>query len=137
LSSIRNSNNRIRIMWILTLLIFLNFSFFVLNFNIIGYIIFSLLGLLLNPLYRISEHVFDLRLMDTMNREWWDFFSTMILRDFMLWIWRIIALLLILLSISKWYDNEVILKIGLFTIPIFMILAWSWIFLHLKYESNK
>jgi len=133
----RNIGNRIKFMGILSVLLFINLSIFAYNFNIYGYIIFTLIALLLNPLYRISEHIFDLKLMDTIKVKWSDFFPAMILREVSLWIWRIFILLLFVYLIKSWLEIDNILRIGLSSIWLFLILAWWSIALHMKYENEE
>ena len=124
-------------MWILSVLLFINLSVFVYNFNIYWYIIFTLIGLLLNPLYRISEHVFDLKLMDTIKVKWSDFYPAMILREISLWVWRVSILFLFIYLVKIWLGTDDILRIALISIWIFLILAWWSIALHMKYENKE
>ena len=132
----RNSNNRIKIMWYLILFIFINYLFFVFNFNVFWYIIFNLILIILWPLYRVSEHVYDLKIMDSIKLKWSDFYPAMILRDVILWIWRFTTVWIILyISIFFWFNLESILRIWIVLIPIFMFIAWWSIYLHLKYEK--
>jgi len=132
----RNSNNRVKIMWYLILFISINYIIFILNFNVFWYIIFTLIWILLWPLYRVSEHVYDLKIMDSIKLKWSDFFPAMILREVILWIWRLITILIILyISIYSWFELESILKIWILLIPFFMFIAWISIYLHLKYEN--
>lgn len=137
LSSKRKIENRVKIMWILSVLLFINLSIFAFNFNIIWYIIFTLIALILNPLYRVSEHVFDLKLMDTIKAKWSDFYPAMILREFSLWIWRILIILIFIFLVNNWVELESILKIGLFGTGIFFMLAWGSIALHMKLENKE
>jgi len=133
----RKRKNRIKFMWILSFLLFINLVIFAFNFNIYWYIIFNLFALLLNPLYRISEHVFDLKLMDTIKVKWSDFYPAMILREISLWIWRIVILFIFVFLVKYWLDINYILKIGLSLIWLFMIIAWWAIALHMKYENKE
>ena len=133
----RKRKNRIKFMWILSFLLFINLVIFAFNFNIYWYIVFNLFALLLNPLYRISEHVFDLKLMDTIKVKWSDFYPAMILREISLWIWRIAILFIFVFLVKYWLDINYILKIGLSLIWLFMIIAWWAIALHMKYENKE
>ena len=136
-SSKRKRKNRIRFMWILSVLLFINLTMFAYNFNIYWYIIFTLIALLLNPLYRISEHVFDLKLMDTIKLKWSDFYPAMIFREISLWIWRISILLFFIFLVKSWFENNQILRIWLVFIWLFLILAWWSVALHMKYENKE
>jgi len=132
----RNSNNRIKIMWYLVWFIFLNYLIFAFNFNIFWYIIFTLIWIILWPLYRVSEHVYDLKIMDSIKLDWSDFYPAMILRVFVLWIWRLIIIwIFIYISIFSWLELDYILRFWIILIPVFMFIAWWSIYLHLKYEK--
>lgn len=61
------------------------YLFFCWQYHFVGFMIFSLLGLFLNPLFRISEHVYDLHLMDNIRTGTSDFYAGMILREVVLW----------------------------------------------------
>lgn len=136
ISNKRKNSNRVKIMWILSMLIFINIIIFTLNFNVIGYTIYALVTLMLYPIFRVSEHVFDLRLMDTIKLEWSDFYPAMMFRNLTLWIWRIVAtIFFIFLSIS-WLELEIILRIGIFFIWVTIILAWISIYFHIRLENK-
>ena len=136
LANKRNVGNRVKIMWILSFLIFVNISIFAFNFSLIWYIIFTLLAIILNPLYRVSSHVFDLKLMDTIKVSESDFYPTMILREFSLWIGRILALGGLSILVYYWFNDKNILRIWLLWIWVFTILLWVAIALHMKYEEK-
>jgi len=137
LSTKRKIENRVKIMWIISVLLFLNLLLFTFNFTFIWYIIFTLIALMLNPLYRVSEHVFDLKLMDTIKAKWSDFFPAMIMREISLWVWRIFIIIIFIFLINTWIEVENILKIWLTSIWTFLILAWISISLHMKYENKE
>lgn len=122
----------------LSILISINYIIFAFNFNIYGYFIFTLIWIILWPLYRVSEHVYDLKIMDSIKLKWSDFFPAMILREVLLWIWRIAVILLILyITIYSKQNLETILIIWLSLIPIFLIIARISIYMHLKYEEKN
>ena len=137
ISSKRKRNNRIKIMWILSVLLLLNLIIFIFNFSIYGYIFYTLVALILLPLYRISEHVFDLKLMDTIKVKWSDFFPSMILREISLLSWRITILLFFIYLTINWTKDIFIIKTWLFLIWIFLMIAWWSIALHMKYENKE
>lgn len=136
LSTKRNIKNRIKFMWIISVLIFINITIFAFNFNLIWYIIYSLVSIILTPLYRISEHVFDLKLMDTIKAKWSDFFPAMIFREITLWLWRVFIIFILILLYYKWFNNEEIIQFGLISIWILIIFAWISISLHMKLEDR-
>lgn len=136
ISNKRNQNNRVKIMWILSILLFINIIIFSFNFNIVWYIIFTLISLVLRPLYRISEHIFDLKLMDTIKIKWSDFYPTMIFREVSLFLWRLIMLIVLFFMINNNIDIEEILRLWLFLTGSIILLAWVSISLHMKYENK-
>jgi len=137
LSSKRNVNNRIKIMWILSFLLFINFIFFSFNFSLFWYIIFTLVALILNPLYRVSEHVFDLKLMETIKLKWSDFFPTMIFREIVLSIWSFLIIIIFIFLYNKWFTLEEIINIWLISFWLSYLLSWWSIALHMKYENEE
>lgn len=137
LSHSRTQNNRIKIMWYLTLFLSVNYFVFAFQFHILWYLIYTIISIIIWPLYRVSEHVYDLKIMDSIKYEWSDFFPAMILREVLLWIGRMIVMMIILYVATR--DNmhiEKVLQTWLILIPIFLIFAWSMIALHSKYEDK-
>jgi len=133
----RNWDNRFKFFAILSFSYFLICILLVLNFNIVGYIIFSLFSILIKPLYNVSKHVYDLSLMDNIKTCENDFFPAMLFRDFVQYLWRLVALFSFLyISLNYNFSFEKILKIWLFSIGLlYIILVWS-IFLWRKYEEK-
>ncbi len=122
----RNWKNRLKYFSIFSFLIFINFIIISFNFNLTYFIIFSLIWLFLLPLFRVSEHIYDLSLMDNIKTENSDFYPAMIMREIFLWVWRIWALL-VLSIITKSnilnFDTTQTLKIWLLLIWVFYILS--------------
>ena len=137
LSSKRKIENRVKIMGIISLLLFINLSIFAFNFSFAWYVFFTLIALILNPLYRVSEHVFDLKLMDTIKVEWSDFYPAMIMREISLWVGRISIIVVFIFLVKYWVSLQSILKIWLLSVWIFLILAWISISLHMKFEDKE
>jgi hypothetical protein len=94
------------------------------NFDLTSLIIFSIINSTINPLMSSASHVIALQTMESIGREGKDFYSTMILRDFSLWFWRIITggALLLLLANSNGQQNA--LSTGLFTMAFLIMLAF-------------
>jgi YQGE family putative transporter len=63
------------------------------NFTLVTFMLFSLLSVIVRPLQRVSAHVIDLETMETLGREGRDFFPTMIMRDAVFGVWRVLALI--------------------------------------------
>jgi len=123
----RSEKNRFKYFSIFGFLLFINYLFFWTFFNFISFIIFSLVWLFINPLYRVSEHVYDLHLMDNVKTGNSDFYPAMIMREIILWIWRITALLVLLFITKKsnlWTENILTFWL-IFTWICFVLLIWS------------
>lgn len=132
----RNWSNRFKYFFILSLLVFTNYLVFVYHFNTIFFIIFSLVILFLKPLFRVSEHIYDLLLMDSIKTVNSDFYPAMILREIVLWLWRVIAIMSLLL-LAKYTDisSESVLQIGLLSIGFCFLLQSIVIYFWDKYEN--
>lgn len=138
LSHIRNAKNRLIILFWVTLVIFLVHLLFSFSFNIYTYILFNLSLVILSPIFRVSEHVYDLKIMDTIKNPDSDFFPSMVLREFTLAISRISTLILCLFLV--YYSNyslETLLKIFLILNGLSYLLVYISIKLHFKYENHN
>lgn len=62
------------------------------RFDLLAFVAFSLLNILVKPLQRSAAHVIDLETMETSGREGRDFYATMVFRDAALGFWRIVSL---------------------------------------------
>ena len=133
----RNANNRLKyfiIMAILYSIIILFLSFY---FSLIGFILFSIAMVFVKPLYEVSLHVYNLKLMDSVKQWESDFYPAMILREVFLWLWRL-TILVILYFMYVYIDmsHETFLKIMLITLAvifyfiIFSLCCWE------KYERT-
>jgi len=138
LSHIRNKWNRLRILLIITTLLLLAYLLFTLYFNVFWYIIFSLILIILLPLYRVSEHVYDLKIMDSIKAKGSDFFPSMLFREFTINFARI-SVLLIWLYLTDLYGNdlELLLKILLIITWFMYLLTWFSIKMHVIYENHE
>ncbi len=138
LSHIRNAKNRLIILFWVTLVIFLVHLLFSFSFNIYTYIFFNLSLVILSPIFRVSEHVYDLKIMDTIKNTDSDFFPSMILREFTLAISRISTLILCLLLVFySTYSIETLLKIFLILNGLSYLFVYISIKLHFKYENHN
>ena len=75
-------------------------------------IIYTIIKSLASPILGISSHVIDLSAME-IGREETDFYATMILRDFFLWIWRTIAGIVFYATIHFLGTDQVVLRTGM------------------------
>lgn len=113
LATKRNENNRLIFMFYASFLLSLNILIFVFNFSLIWYILFSLIWIFLKPIYRVSEHVFDLKIMDSIKQWWADFFPAMIIRELVLNVARI-WFLIISFFILYYIKIDLVLTLKLF-----------------------
>lgn len=137
LSFKRNGNTRLKYFFIICIFIFISNFILWLYFNLSIFIIFSLVAIFINPLFRVSEHVYDLALMDNIKTADNDFYPAMLLREFVLWIWRILALVILYVLLeSTNIDTNEILKSWLILKWAFLILLPFTILLREKYEKE-
>ncbi len=133
----RNSDNRFYYLTIIGIFSFINLIIFTLFFNITYFIIFSLISIFLDSMYRVSEHTYDLSLMDNIKTGESDFYPAMVLREVLLWWWRITALVLLFcISLYSWFAIENILKIGLTLMGITFLIKIVTIYWWEKYERD-
>ncbi len=137
LSHKRKEETRFQYFFIISFLLFLSFIFFWFYFNLVAFAIFSLIGLFLNPIYRVSEHVYDLSLMDSIKVEWNDFYPAMIMRETILWIGRMLALFILFIFLKSWkFDTENILSLWLILNGILFIFLSVGIYFWEKHEKH-
>ncbi len=137
LSFKRNKKTRLKYFFIICIFIFIINVFFWIFFNLTIFIIFSLTTIFTSPIFRVSEHVYDLELMDSIKTWDHDFFPAMIFREAVLWIWRVLALfILYLLLYYTLIDTDNILRSWLLIRWFFLILLPFSILLWEKYEKN-
>jgi hypothetical protein len=120
----RNAGNRMKVFGYSSAVVSLALIYLGVNFDLTSLIIFSIINSTINPLMSSASHVIALQTMESIGREGKDFYSTMILRDFSLWFWRIITggALLLLLANSNGQQNA--LSTGLFTMAFLIMLAF-------------
>lgn len=101
--------------------------------SLVWFFIYSLISLLIWPIYRVSEHVYDLRSMDFIKHWDSDFFPAMILREFILIIWRLIPIILLIFILNLWnFSNNNLLIFILWTILLGQFLAFISIYIFEK-----
>ena len=96
----------------------------VVRFDFAGFIVFSLLSVILNPLSRVSAHVIDLDTMETLAPKGKDFFPTMIFRDVAFGIWRVLALIAFLWLTRMVGEGETAVRVSFVAIAISSALLW-------------
>lgn len=93
LSTKRNESNRLKIMTIFAILIFINYIFLGFNMNFIWLLIYSIINYILSPGFDISRKVYYMKYMWTSKKTDWDYFPKIIFREFFLLIWRFLFLI--------------------------------------------
>lgn len=136
LSLKRNWNNRIRYMLIFSSLLALTYIFLSYNLSLTGYIVFSLLTLLIMPSLWVSHHVYNLRIMDSVKAEWSDFYPAKVLRSWVVFLWRIITIAIVYYMANHFeLENEDYVKLGLVIIWFWYILKSLVLLLWEKHEN--
>lgn len=79
------------------------------------FIVYTIVKGILSPINSVSSHVIDLKAME-IGRQETDFYATMILRDFFLWIWRATGGLILLFIIHLLGASHGALSAGLYTL---------------------
>lgn len=133
----RDENNLFYYFSLFSFLILLNCIIFSFNFSFYGYLTFLLVFLILLPLYRVSEHIYDLATMDNVKTLQSDFYPAMVFREIILWIWRIIAFWILYYLFDLYSNNiEFLIQIILIIIWISYITQVWLIYMWNKYEKN-
>jgi len=138
LSHKRNEKKRFLYLFIPSILFFLIYIMFSYFFSLTSFIVYSVLWLMLNPIFRVSQHVYDLSLMDNIKTGNSDFYPAMILREYILWIWRFLWLVLLYI-VSKVLDFSNIETIKLWLVWIWICYVCIILAMRLweKYEKNS
>jgi len=137
LSHKRQEENRLKYYFRVIIAMTILYIIFWMYFWLLSYIIFSLLLLFIKPIFRVSEHVYDLSMMDNIKILDNDFYPSMLLREIILWIWRVISLgIIFILSIYFWFELTFILRIWLIIIWFSHIFLYIWAYLREKHEKH-
>ncbi|HVW71651.1 MAG TPA: hypothetical protein VHB93_00680 [Candidatus Paceibacterota bacterium] len=113
----RTPSNRLRMYAITTaglILITVWFGYELTLFALIGY---TVLEAILGPLNNVTAHVINLSAMEVGRKET-DFYATMLLRDFFLWVWRSLGGLALLLLAQFVPTDRSVLSFGLYMIAL-------------------
>lgn len=124
----RTDTNRVLLYGVTTLGIFGVTVWYGYAFTFVALVIYTVVQAVLSPIQHVSSHVVDLDSMD-IGKEGSDFYATMLLRDFFLWIWRCLAGLLFLCVIFVFGDTHATLSAGLYMLAAALLVtfigAWS------------
>jgi MFS family permease len=119
LGQYRNRGNRIFLFGLAATGISLLLIFLGLELTLLALIFFTVGNAILNPIMQVSDHVVALQTMESIGRSKKDFYATMILRDFSLWVWRMVAGgALLILSFLYNKSPQEILSLGLFLLAV-------------------
>jgi hypothetical protein len=125
LSRHRHSGNRLRFLFI-TAMATAGVTFLLaLRFDLVMFIFFSLCGVVLKPLLRVSSHVIDLETMETLGIAGRDFFPTMILRDAAFGVWRVVSLFILAGLITLVGEGENAVRLGLVLLAFSSLLLYT------------
>ena len=125
LSHIRHKDNRIKIMLYGVIGIVIGYSFlFMSPIFPYTYIVYSLCMVVVRPVFRVSEHTIDLYSVELIKGKQKCFFPSLLYRDFMLWISRIISMILIIFIAYMFNNDLVAVQFGVLLLAIFKIIFW-------------
>jgi MFS family permease len=126
LANRRYEGNRIKIMFysMLGFLIAFGFLFFS-DVSIYFFIIYSLIIIILGPLYRVSQHTLDLRSMDFLASNRSSFYTGLLYREIFLYIGRFGALGGMIITALLIKNDLLLAKIGIIVSAFLLILNWK------------
>lgn len=131
----RDEDNLFYYFSLFSFLILLNCIIFAYNFSFYWYVTFLLVFLILLPLYRVSEHIYDLATMDNVKINWSDFYPAMVFREIILWLWRFIAFIILYYMFNLYSDNiEYLIRLLIIIIWISYI---TQVYLIYKWKNNE
>lgn len=131
----RTSTNRLTIYGLTTLGLVLAIIFFGYTLSFLGLILYTIARSILSPLNSVSSRVIDLKAME-MGRKESDFYATMILRDFFLWVWRCLGGVVFLALIHFMGTEKESLSIGMYLLASGLLLMYFGAFLFLKIQAR-
>ena len=88
-------------------------------------IVYTIGGSIMQPIMRVSQHVIDLKTMDGMSHRASDFYPAMILRDFALWVWRILAALILLAFAGDARTGQEAISLGMYLIAGAIVITYA------------
>jgi MFS family permease len=126
LSHVRHPENRLRLM-LQTIMLFLAAYAILFFFDAspIVYVVYALIVVVLKPILRVSEHVIDLYSVDMLKADGMSFYPGLLLRDFVLWIGRIVvpaavAWLTVLIA-----NDALLLKASIVLLGFLLLGSWA------------
>jgi YQGE family putative transporter len=131
----RTHENRLKIYGVTTLGLVSVITLFGYLLNFIGLVIYTFFEGVLSPLNNVSSHVTDLASME-IGRGESDFYATMILRDFMLWVWRMLGGAVFLSLVTLFTNERGVLSAGLYLLSGGLVLTYTGAYLFVKSENR-
>jgi hypothetical protein len=122
LATVRTEKNRVPILATASVLLAASTALVGLEFTLTVFVLYSIALGVLNPIISVSAHVIDLQTMESIGRPKADFYATMLLRDFSLWVWRFAAALLFFVALSFGLEGDTLLSFGLYFTAIVLLL---------------
>ncbi len=113
----RTPNNRLQIYFLTTLGLILITIWFGYELTFIVLVVYTLLSAVLDPLNGVTAHVIDMAAMEIGRKET-DFYATMLLRDFFLWVWRSVGGIGFLFLLQFVHTQRDVLSLGLYLIAV-------------------
>ena len=113
LAPYRNDSNRLVIYGLSVTVIAAVTAWLGAELTFVSLVVYTVLNALLSPIKNVSAHVLDLQVMETGRKET-DFYATMLLRDFFLWVWRCAGGLAFLWLVQHTETQAVAIQTGLY-----------------------
>jgi hypothetical protein len=120
----RNERNRLTLFALSTAVIAIATAWLGVSLTFGALIIYTAAVGLFSPVKNVSSHVIDLAVMET-GREGTDFYATMLLRDFFLWIWRSLGGLAFLAFAAALGAQREVLSAGLYALAAALVLTYG------------
>ncbi len=119
----RTAENRLMILTVATIILVAAMVWLGFTFTLAALIIFTVVQSIAAPLIGVSNHVISLQGMESMGRSTSDFYATMILRDFSLWVWRTTFGLIFLSIVLRLDSTKTALPLGIYLIAFSLLIT--------------
>jgi hypothetical protein len=120
----RHPKNRLLILGVCSIILLLLNVMLGLSLTIITLSAYSVGKSVVQPIMRVSQHVIDLQTMNSVGHDKSDFYPTMILRDFSLWVWRMIAALMLLAAAPFAGTGREAISVGLYFVGATIVITY-------------
>lgn len=130
----RTPKNRLLIYGVTTLGLALSILWLGYALTFVALVLYTVINGILSPLMTISSHVIDLSAME-IGRSESDFYATMLLRDFFLWVWRCVSGILLLVLIQSTSSEHAALSLGMYLLSFWLMVTYTGAALFLKKKA--